>query len=29
MMWNIDDIIDKLVLENQTKLLNEEMKKEE
>jgi hypothetical protein len=29
MMWNIDDIIDKLVLENQTMLLNEEMKKEE
>ena len=28
MMGNIDDIIDKLVLENQTMLLNEEMKKE-
>jgi hypothetical protein len=25
MMWNIDEIIDKLVLENQTMLLNKEM----
>jgi hypothetical protein len=29
MMGNIDEIIDKLVLENQTMLLNKEMEKEE
>jgi hypothetical protein len=29
MMGNIDEIIDKLVLENQTMLLNQEMEKEE
>jgi hypothetical protein len=29
MMGNIDEIIDKLVLENQTMLLNKEMWKEE
>jgi peptide chain release factor 1 len=28
MMWNIDEILDKLVLENQTMLLNREMEQQ-